>query len=64
METLLGQPVQRDIASESGIDLVLDSMNDIVRGKRLAYIYEHIILTYLTLTTALYQIIYLLLYIF
>ncbi|XP_026318776.1 prominin-1-A isoform X2 [Hyposmocoma kahamanoa] len=30
VETLLGEPIQQAIASESGIDLVFDSMNDIV----------------------------------
>ncbi|GBP52332.1 hypothetical protein EVAR_38478_1 [Eumeta japonica] len=29
---LLGEPVQKAISSESGIDLVLDSLNDITSG--------------------------------
>lgn len=32
VETLLGEPIQQAIASESGIDLVFVSMNDIVSG--------------------------------
>lgn len=32
VQTLLGEPIQQAIASESGIDLVFDSLADIIEG--------------------------------
>lgn len=41
MVTLLGEPIQQSIASESGIDLVFDSLADIIAGKHLDRIVYH-----------------------
>lgn len=35
MEALLGEPIQQAISSESGIDLVFDSLADIIAGETL-----------------------------
>lgn len=32
VESLLGEPIQQAISSESGIDLVFDSLADIISG--------------------------------
>lgn len=32
VEMLLGEPIQQAISSESGIDLVFDSLSDIIAG--------------------------------